>query len=132
MKLIKKIQISVFAIGMVVFLGFSVAAQSPTLRIMTYNIHHCEGTDRQIDIERIAEIIRKSGCDLVALQEVDRRTTRSNQVDQLTELARLTGLHPYFGKAIDFGGGEYGVAILSKYPAISEQTCRTRSRGEMI
>ncbi len=127
MNLIKKTQTTVLAIGLAVLLGISVAAQPPTLRIMTYNIHHCEGMDGKLDIERIAEIIRKSECDLVALQEVDRRTARANLVDQLAELARLTDLHPYFGKAIDFGGGEYGVAILSRYPATSEQTIKLPS-----
>jgi len=87
-----------------------------TLRIMTYNIHHCEGVDGKLDVERIAGVIRKQGCDLVALQEVDRNTTRSQRVDQLAELGRLTGLQPYFGKAIDYGGGEYGLGILSKLP----------------
>lgn len=87
-----------------------------TLRIMTYNIHHCEGVDGKLDVERIAGVIRKQECDLVALQEVDRNTTRSQRVDQLVELGRLTGLQPYFGKAIDYGGGEYGLGILSKLP----------------
>ena len=77
------------------------ADDSQTLRIMTYNIHHCEGVDGKLDVERIAGVIRKQECDLVALQEVDRNTTRSQRVDQLAELGRLTGLQPYFGKAID-------------------------------
>jgi endonuclease/exonuclease/phosphatase family metal-dependent hydrolase len=116
-----------FAAGLAFFLCSAVSAQPPVLRVMTYNIHHCEGTDGKIDIERIAGIIRKSGCDLVALQEVDRGTVRCNKVDQLAELARLTNLHPYFGKAIDFGGGEYGVAILSRFPAVSQRTVKLPS-----
>ena len=95
----------------------SIAADDgQTLRIMTYNIHHCEGVDGKLDVERIAGVIRKQECALVALQEVDRNTTRSQGVDQLAELGRLTGLQPYFGKAIDYGGGEYGLGILSKLP----------------
>ncbi len=93
-----------------------------TLRIMTYNIHHCEGVDGKLDVERIAGVIRKQECDLVALQEVDRNTTRSQRVDQLSELGRLTGLQPYFGKAIDYGGGEYGLGILSKLPIAETKT----------
>ncbi len=92
-----------------------------SIRIMTYNIHHCEGVDGKLDVARIADIIRKQECDLVALQEVDRNTTRSQHVDQLLELGRLTGLQPFFGKTIDFGGGEYGLGILSRLPvAISK------------
>ena len=94
------------------------ADDGQTLRILTYNIHHCEGVDRKLDVARIADIIRKQDCDLVALQEVDRNTKRSENVDQLTELGRLTGMQPYFGKAIDFDGGEYGVGILSRLPIV--------------
>jgi len=92
-----------------------------TLRIMTYNIHHCEGVDGKLDVERIAGVIRKQECDLVALQEVDRNTLRSQRVDQLAELGRLTGLQPYFGKAIDYGGGEYGLGILSRLPILESK-----------
>ena len=54
--------------------------------------------------------------DLVALQEVDQNTTRTLKVDQAAELARLTGLHFAYGKAMDYEGGGYGQAILSRYP----------------
>ena len=42
------------------------------LRVMTYNIHHGEGTDGRIDLERIAKVIRDAKPDLVALQEVEK------------------------------------------------------------
>src|SRR5690606_619255 len=86
------------------------------LRILSYNIHHAEGTDGRLDLERIASIIRAVEPDLVALQEVDDRTTRANGVDQAQELGRLTGLHAYFGQAMPYQGGGYGQAILSKWP----------------
>lgn len=87
-----------------------------SLRVLTYNIHHGEGTDGNIDLSRTADVIRRAGADLVALQEVDRATARTGDVDQLAELERLTGMHGVFGKAMDFQGGEYGVAILSRLP----------------
>ncbi|MBI1321996.1 hypothetical protein GC170_02250 [bacterium] len=87
-----------------------------TLRILSYNIHHGRGMDDKVDLERIARVIRESKPDLVALQEVDRNTTRTAKVDQTAELARLTGLHGTFGKAIDYAGGDYGQAILSRFP----------------
>lgn len=98
------------------------AAEPIELRIMSYNVHHCEGVDGKLDIERIAKIIKEHNCDLVALQEIDVNTTRSQKVDQLEKLAELTGMKPIFGKAIDFGGGEYGVGILSKLPVVSHKT----------
>jgi endonuclease/exonuclease/phosphatase family metal-dependent hydrolase len=37
-------------------------------------------------------------------------------MDQTEVLAGLLGMHGEFGKAIDFQGGEYGVAVLSRWP----------------
>ena len=87
-----------------------------TLRVLCYNIHHGRGTDGKVDLPRIAGVIRDAKPDLVALQEVDDRTRRTGQVDQTAELARLTGLHGRFGKQIDYQGGGYGQAVLSRFP----------------
>ena len=94
------------------------AAQEPArpLRVMSYNIHHGAGTDGKVDLERIAKVITDANVELVALQEVDVGTARTQQVDQAAELARLTGMHVRFGKAMDYQGGAYGQAILSKRP----------------
>jgi endonuclease/exonuclease/phosphatase family metal-dependent hydrolase len=86
------------------------------VRVLTYNIHHGEGMDGRIDLARQAEVLNRAAPDLVALQEVDRATKRSGGVDQLAELARLTGLTPAFGRAIEFQGGGYGVGVLSRLP----------------
>jgi endonuclease/exonuclease/phosphatase family metal-dependent hydrolase len=93
------------------------ADEKPRLRVMTYNIHHCQGTDGKFDLERIAKIINDHQPDLVALQEVDRKTKRSSGVDQIAELARLTGMQYQFGKSMNYDGGEYGNAVLSRYAA---------------
>jgi endonuclease/exonuclease/phosphatase family metal-dependent hydrolase len=88
----------------------------PRLRVMTYNIHHCAGVDGKLDINRIATIIKDANADLVALQEVDNAVKRSGRLDQAAELGRATGFNPVFGKAVDWDGGDYGQAILSKFP----------------
>jgi len=88
------------------------------LRVVTYNIHHGEGTDGRIDLERIAALLSGMQPDIVALQEVDRNTTRSGRVDQFATLERLTGMTGAFGKAMDFDGGSYGVAVLSRLPLL--------------
>src|SRR4030095_13030808 len=87
-----------------------------SLRLVTYNIHHGEGNDGSIDLPRLAHVTQSLHPDLVALQEVDIKTARTGQVDQAAELARLTGMHYVFGKAIDFDGGQYGNVVLSRYP----------------
>ncbi|MEP0841629.1 MAG: endonuclease/exonuclease/phosphatase family protein [Phycisphaerae bacterium] len=86
------------------------------IRVMSYNIHHGEGTDGRLDLERIARVIREAQADLVALQEVDRGTARTGRVDQPARLAELTGMQALFEKNIDYEGGEYGNAILSHVP----------------
>jgi endonuclease/exonuclease/phosphatase family metal-dependent hydrolase len=91
------------------------------LAVLSYNIHHGEGTDGVFDLERIAQVILDSGADLVALQEVDVKTGRASGVDQASELARLTGMQAYFGEAIPHDGGSYGDAVLSRLPVRTHQ-----------
>ena len=112
---------SIFALSLVAACVTTLASERApvALRVLTYNIHHGEGTDGNIDLARTAEVIRGADADLVALQEVDRETMRTGEVDQLSELERLTGMRGVFGKAMDFQGGAYGVAILSRLPVAS-------------
>jgi endonuclease/exonuclease/phosphatase family metal-dependent hydrolase len=63
-------------------------------------------------------VVQRVEADVVALQEVDNVTSRTGQVDQAAELGRLTGMQAVFGRAIDFGGGQYGNAILSRWPIV--------------
>lgn len=92
------------------------APASPPLRVMAYNLHHGEGVDGRLDLPRIAAVITKENPDLVALQEVDRNARRTGNVDQAAEYARLTGLHGWYGAAMPFQGGDYGQALLSRWP----------------
>lgn len=86
------------------------------LRVLSYNIHHGEGIDGKLDLERIARTIRSAEPDLVSLQEVDRGVARSNRVDQPAELAKLTKMHVAFEANIRYQGGDYGNAVLSRFP----------------
>lgn len=96
-----------------------VAAQAP-LRIMTFNIHHGEGLDGRLDLARIAKVITDARADIVGLQEVDRGVERTQRRDILKELADLTGMRFAFGKNIDLQGGDYGNALLTRFPIVSE------------
>jgi endonuclease/exonuclease/phosphatase family metal-dependent hydrolase len=87
------------------------------LRVLSYNIHHGEGMDGRIDLERIARVISSVEPDIVALQEVDVRAQRSGGVDQALELARLAGMHVLYGATMPYQGGQYGNALLSRWPA---------------
>lgn len=98
-------------------------SKSPArLKILSYNIHHAEGVDGKLDVERIAAVIRGCEADVVAVQEVDRGVERSQKIDEPRELARLTKLeHFVFGKTIDHQGGDYGNLVLSRFPIVSSK-----------
>ena len=101
------------------------AATKSLLKVLTYNIHHANppAQEKVIDLAAIAKVIQDSDADLVALQEVDVHTMRAGKaVDQAQELGRLTGRKVFFAKGIDFEGGEYGIAILSKFPFLKTES----------
>lgn len=91
-------------------------APGDAVRFMTFNIHHGEGVDGRLDLARIADLIRSQNVDLVALQEVDKGTERTGRRDFPAELAAATAMTCVFGKNLDFQGGEYGNAVLSRFP----------------
>lgn len=105
-------------LAFVLAFSFGVGAATNTLRVMTYNIHHGIGSDGKLDLDRIAALIKTQNVDIVALQEVDRGTTRTSRRDLPAELGRLTGMEFHFGKNIDYQGGGYGNAILSRFPIL--------------
>jgi len=85
-------------------------------RVMTYNIHHGEGLDGRVDTARIAELIKQERADIVALQEVDKGVRRTALRDLTAELATLTGMTGVFSNNFHFQGGEYGNAVLTRFP----------------
>jgi len=90
-----------------------------TIRVMSYNIHHCNPPSKPegfIDVDAVANAIAQQKPDVVALQEVDVNTNRSGKINEAEVLARKLKMNFFFAKAINHDGGDYGVAILSKYP----------------
>ena len=94
----------------------STRPQTDSFRVLVYNIHAGKDAAGADNLERVAEIINAADAHLVLLQEVDRNTTRSGNVDQLGRLEELTTMHGTYGKSLDYQGGEYGIAILSRWP----------------
>ena len=118
-------------------------SSSPTpLRVVSYNIKHGRGNDDTVDLERTARVLRAQNPDIVALQEVDERVRRSGSVPQADSLGRLLGMSAAFGGFMDYQGGQYGMAILSRYPIVSinpirlpngnEHACRRISAGDPV
>lgn len=100
------------------------------LRVMAWNIRHGEGEDGKLDLERIAGVISKVKPDVVLLQEVDDRAARTGRVAQAETLARLTGLKAIFGKAMDFQGGGYGNAVLTRWAPVETRVIPLPGGGE--
>ena len=99
------------------------------LRVMAYNIHHANppSIPDSIDIDAIMSTIASQDPDILALQEIDANTGRSGKGNQAEVIAEKLGMNVFFGKAIDYDGGEYGVAVLSKYPMSEEKVHRLPS-----
>jgi endonuclease/exonuclease/phosphatase family metal-dependent hydrolase len=98
------------------------SSQPVRLRVMTYNMHHGHGMDGKFDLSRTIQVLNAAKPDLLALQEVDSKCERSRRVDEPQELAAQTGMQAAFGKTIDWQGGDYGIAILSRYPILHQHS----------
>lgn len=89
-------------------------AELEPLRIGSYNIHRCCGTDGRRDASRVAEVIREMGCDTVGLQEVDSRPGAHSESQQLEFLANATGMQAVAGSTIIRHDRDYGNALLTR------------------
>jgi endonuclease/exonuclease/phosphatase family metal-dependent hydrolase len=89
------------------------------LRILTWNIHKCiGGVDRRYEPKRTADTIAHYAPDILLLQEVDKGVRRSNGDHQVDVLGELCGYphRTWYPNVRVRGGGEYGNAILSRFP----------------
>jgi len=93
----------------------------PEITVMSYNIHTGKGMDGDFSLERIAGEIQKAGADITGLQEVDRQTLR-NPLDEPAILEDLTGQSCVFSRNLDFQGGEYGIAVLTRFPILDRRS----------
>lgn len=105
-------------------------AQAVVLDVVTYNIRHGLGSDGRLDLERTAAVLARLEPDFVALQEVDERVERSGGVDQAARLGELLGMYHAFGSFMDYQGGRYGLAILSRRPLRGVRTLRLSDGNE--
>ena len=105
--------------------------QTPaSIRIATYNIKHGRGMDGTVDLERTAATLQALDADIIALQEVDDRASRSGRVDQATWLAERLDMYAAYGSFMPFQGGRYGLAILSRNRIESHESWRLTDGNE--
>jgi len=92
------------------------------LRFLTYNIHKGIGIDRRFRLERTAEVISHYAPDVVMLQEVDHGAPRSRGLNLAVELSEKLGLpRVALGLNVKLKQGNYGNAILSRFPIVTER-----------
>lgn len=116
------------------------------LRLATYNIGYASGiknnTEKITEAEAkqnlytIALTLKKIDADIVALQEVDFKSARTFDTDQMTYLAQFLGMpfvayavtwnkkyipFPYWPISKHFGRILSGQVILSKYPLVKQE-----------
>jgi len=113
-------------------------AADPAVTVATYNIHHAQGVDDRLDLDRIAAEVRRTDADVIGLQEVDRHwSSRSDFADQAAELARRLDMDVAYGANLDLDPAspgaprrQYGTAVLSKWEIReSRNTLLPRPRG---
>jgi endonuclease/exonuclease/phosphatase family metal-dependent hydrolase len=75
------------------------------LRIASYNVHACRGTDGKKDAQRIVRVIEELGCDTIGLQEVDYR---------LDYIAQKVGMQAIPGLTLARHDGPFGNALLTR------------------
>ena len=83
---------------------------------MTYNVHRCVGTDRQLDVERVAGVLAALEPDIVCLQELDVGRARTGGVDQAEAIAFELNMKSRFHAAMTVEEELYGDAILTALP----------------
>jgi endonuclease/exonuclease/phosphatase family metal-dependent hydrolase len=103
------------------FCVFTSLAKAQEIKILTYNIYHGENPAKLGDstFHHLADFIILNQPEVIALQEVDSMTIRSERIygrklDFMSKLSRETGYKSFFGKAMDYSEGGYGEGILAK------------------
>jgi endonuclease/exonuclease/phosphatase family metal-dependent hydrolase len=97
-------------------------AEHGDARVLVFNIHAGKDAGGKPNLEEVAALVQSADADVVLLQEVDRGTRRSGNVDQVLRLAELTRYSAAFGRSLDYDGGQYGIAALSRRPITSDET----------
>jgi endonuclease/exonuclease/phosphatase family metal-dependent hydrolase len=116
-----------YRLALLVIIGFQTNLTiAQEIKVMTYNIYHGEKNydNGKSNLKDIARVINEYKPDFVAMQEVDSMTNRTAGFnggvpkDLVAELSKLTGMHGFFGKAMDYSNGGYGEGLLSRHPAV--------------
>ena len=107
-----------FAVALGVLLVFSVTVNEShsheEIKVLSFNVRHGVNFDGEPAMAQQAKVINSAEAALIGLQEIDENCRRSGMVDQTAKFAELAKAEGRFGSFMDFDGGRYGLAVLSK------------------
>ncbi len=99
------------------------------MKVASYNIHKCRGTDGRTRPERILEVVKELGADLIALQEVDKRFGRKDGLLNPEAIRSETGMRLLVQSDLPQGHGWHGNALLVRAEPKSYVRRRLRLPG---
>lgn len=98
-----------------------------TIRLATFNMKHSAKADKyRGDTALAIDACRQLGADILALQEVDKRTLRTGLSNLPECIAEATGMQFVFSPALSFMVGSYGNALLVKGEINNSETIKMR------
>jgi endonuclease/exonuclease/phosphatase family metal-dependent hydrolase len=93
-----------------------------SLRVASYNVHGCIGTDGRHDVPRVARVLRALDAHVIALQEVIFHPTDSGTPEPIDILAELSGFRAVCAPIARGGDDHFGNALLTSLPILRAQT----------
>lgn len=96
--------------------------ESTAITVMTFNIHGGIGSDLRYDLERLQNLLKESGADIIALNEVEHGSARVHGDRVADLLARALGYEHVFAPTLGTAGSGFGNALLSRFPILTRTT----------
>jgi len=100
-----------------------------SVKVASYNIHKCRGVDGVTRPDRIIEVIRELGADVIALQEVDRRFGRRGGLLDPWAIERDIGMRLLVQSDVAHRHGWHGNALLVRSHPLSYRRSRLNLPG---
>jgi endonuclease/exonuclease/phosphatase family metal-dependent hydrolase len=99
-----------------------VTGPAKAIRVMTWNIHGVHGRNPRFELAEVIEFIQHHRPDVIALQEVDSRRPREAGISNpFDALQAALGSHGIGAKAITTADGDYGQALISRWPILAAE-----------
>lgn len=112
------------------------------IRVMSYNVHRCVGTDGADSAARIARVVAEANPDVVALQELDTPEAEDDACGaggsgdsalarhHAREIAAPLGMDILFRRTFARNVGHYGHALLSRHAMTLQRSENFVRRGD--